>query len=81
VDKRLRKIVGRTVASVVADIADDRKRERVRRVLLMGKMSVVLELARKRKPLFWFVALKQDEVEELRNFLLELYQAGIDSLE
>lgn len=76
IDKRQTKVVGRTVASVVADIPDDRQRERVRRVLLMGKMAVVLELAQKRNPLLWFTALKQDEVDELSNFVIEIYQAS-----
>jgi hypothetical protein len=76
VDKRLTKIVGATVASVVEDIPDDRRRERVRRVLLMGKVGFAFELARKRKPLFWLTVLGQDEVDELIDFIIELYSVG-----
>jgi hypothetical protein len=73
VDKRLTKIVGNTVVSLVEDMPDGGQREHVRRILLMGKVALAFELAQKRNPLLWLTALKQDEIDELSNFVIELY--------
>jgi flagellar motor switch/type III secretory pathway protein FliN len=76
VDKRLTRIAGNTVASVVEDMPEGREKERMRRILLMGKVALAFELAQKRNPLLWLMALKQDEIDELSNFVIELYMEG-----
>lgn len=72
VDIRAVGMVGNTVASLVEDMPEGPRKEGVRSILLLAKMDVALELARKRNPLLWFEGLRRDEAEELSGFVSDL---------
>ena len=69
VQARAKWVVGNTVSSLVADLAGNPLERSTRDILLLTKLTVLLEVVKDQK------ILRQEEVDELNAYLTELHTA------